>query len=205
MQCWNSRSVQNQFLGLRYCTAPSGTALCWSSYHVNSLHWIFFRFSLVAPPPPWKMNLLLQNELGSFILSILQRVCLVLSRQQAGLHRTFKPYMDQFIFEIASLCLKHSSIIAFLSVWQKGGLCSVDGIFPLWPAPRSTHCNNTHLWCQAWSLDASKTFFARCVSKLLRHRELAQAVTLSRAAVVHTQRASVLLNPNIALSIWLLI
>lgn len=194
----------NRFLRLYSCTAPSSTALCWSSYHVNSLHWIFFRFSLVSPP--WKMNLLLQNEPGSFILSILQRVCRVLSRQQAGLHRTFKPYMDQFIFEIALLCLKHSSIIAFLSVWLTGGPCSVDGIFLLWLTPRSKHCKNTHLWCQTWSL---KNFFfvcrARCVSKLLRHRELAQAVTLSHAAVIHMQRASVLLNPNIALSIWQLI
>lgn len=105
------------------------------------------------------MNLLLQNEPGSFILSVLLRLCRVLSRQQAGLRRTFKPHTDQFIFEIALLCLKHSSVIAFLSVWQTGGPCSVDGIFPLWLTPRSTHCKNTHLWCQAWSLDASKTFF----------------------------------------------
>lgn len=41
----------NQFLHLYCCTAPSSTALCWSSYHVNSLHWIFFRFSPVKNEP----------------------------------------------------------------------------------------------------------------------------------------------------------
>lgn len=171
----------NQFLHLYSCTAPSSTALCWSSYHVKSP--LDFLQVLTGWSP-------VKNE---FVASKRTRLSTT-----SGLHIAFKPYMDQFIFEIALPCLKHSSIIAFLSVWPTGGPCSVDGIFPL------TDAEVQALQERLEALMPQKLFF--CLPQLkfgvldvfLNSCGIMSWLMSLPWAVVHMQRTSVLLNPNIS-------